>query len=221
MGDMRLKPERGGWHWIRPFGCGWFIREFLLGHGPEDTRKIDPDRGESIAEIRRYYKAAVHRAIARDAAEHEISDRVLAGEVLTEEQELEIFEKYYRRIPRRATQVRYHSFLAYFDRLQRLEWVEATREEQISDILGGRPGALVERMGPGRYVVEVPQPRRFFRLTEAGKQASDWEWGNPQRTLYSPAWGGPEAYMEHLRENQRKKREEGRRYYTPGQRIKI
>jgi hypothetical protein len=192
-----------------------------LGHGPEDTPKIDPDRGESIAEIRRHYKGAVHRAIARDAAEYEISDRVLAGEVLTEEQELEIFEKYYRRIPRRATQVRYHSFTSYFGFLQRLKWVEATGEEQISDNLGGRPGALVEEIMPGRHIVEVPQPRRFFRLTQAGKQAPDREWSNPLVTLYGQIHGGVEAFRDYLRENLRKKREEGRRYYSPGQRIKI
>ncbi len=28
---IQLRPSRGGY--LRPFGCGWFIREFLLGHG--------------------------------------------------------------------------------------------------------------------------------------------------------------------------------------------
>ena len=38
-----LRPIQGGF--LRPFGCGWFIREFLLGHGPEGRPKIDPNRG--------------------------------------------------------------------------------------------------------------------------------------------------------------------------------
>ncbi len=38
-----LRPIMGGF--LRPFGCGWFIREFLLGNGPEGRPKIDPNRG--------------------------------------------------------------------------------------------------------------------------------------------------------------------------------
>jgi hypothetical protein len=38
-----LMPARGGF--IKPFGCGWFIREYLLGHGPEGSPKIDPKKG--------------------------------------------------------------------------------------------------------------------------------------------------------------------------------
>ena len=30
-----LRPRRGGL--LRPFGCRWFIREFLLGHGPNGS----------------------------------------------------------------------------------------------------------------------------------------------------------------------------------------
>lgn len=37
-----LRPSRGGF--LRPFGCGWFIKEFLLGHGPYDSPGIDPNR---------------------------------------------------------------------------------------------------------------------------------------------------------------------------------
>ncbi len=35
-----LRPARGGF--LLPFGCGWLIREFLLGHGPEGSPTIDP-----------------------------------------------------------------------------------------------------------------------------------------------------------------------------------
>jgi len=44
--------------------------------------RIDPDRGKSLAEIHRYYKEALYPAMARDAAEYEISDRVKGSEVL-------------------------------------------------------------------------------------------------------------------------------------------
>ncbi len=40
---MLLRPNRGGF--LRPFGCGWFIREFLLGHGPEGSPSIEPEVG--------------------------------------------------------------------------------------------------------------------------------------------------------------------------------
>ncbi|MCL0103357.1 hypothetical protein M1O51_01870 [Dehalococcoidia bacterium] len=141
--------------------------------------------------------------------------------MLTEEQELEIFEKYYRRIPRKITKVRYHSFMSYFGMLRRLGWVEPTGEEEISDNLGGEPGAVVQKKAPGKYLIEVPQPRRFYCLTEAGKQAPEEEWANPLVTLHGPAWGGVQAFRDYLRENQRRKREEGRRYYSPGQKAKV
>jgi len=38
-----LRPARGGF--LRPFGCGWFIRQFLLGYAPEGSPVVDPDIG--------------------------------------------------------------------------------------------------------------------------------------------------------------------------------
>jgi hypothetical protein len=61
-----LRPARGGF--LRPFGCGWFIREFLLGNGPEDSPKIDPNLGAPQADIFYYYKTALLRAIVLDKA---------------------------------------------------------------------------------------------------------------------------------------------------------
>ena len=61
-----LRPARGGF--LRPFGCGWFIREFLLGHGPYDSPKIDPDVGAPQADIFYHYKTALLKAIALDRA---------------------------------------------------------------------------------------------------------------------------------------------------------
>lgn len=44
-----LRPARGGF--LRPFGCGWFIREYLLGKGPYGSTKIDPIVGAPQADI--------------------------------------------------------------------------------------------------------------------------------------------------------------------------
>ena len=63
---LPLKPVRGGF--LRPFGCGWFIREFLLGNGPEGSPSIDPNTGACQADIFYYYKRALLRAIALDRA---------------------------------------------------------------------------------------------------------------------------------------------------------
>ncbi len=60
-----LRPARGGF--LRPFGCGWFIREFLMGHGPEGSPAIDPVTGAPQADIFYHYKLALHRAYAEDA----------------------------------------------------------------------------------------------------------------------------------------------------------
>ena len=42
--SMMLRPLRGGF--LQPFGCGWFIREFLLEHSPEGSLSSMNDRGE-------------------------------------------------------------------------------------------------------------------------------------------------------------------------------
>ncbi len=44
-----LKPARGGF--LRPFGCGEFIRGFLLGHGPNCASRSGYNRqtGERVA----------------------------------------------------------------------------------------------------------------------------------------------------------------------------
>ena len=61
-----LRPARGGF--LRPFGCGWFIREFLLGHGPNGSALIDPDVGAPQADIFYNYKMALIKAAALDRA---------------------------------------------------------------------------------------------------------------------------------------------------------
>ena len=45
---MQLKPLRGGF--LRPFGLGWFIKEFLLGNAPYGSPNIDPGTGAPQAD---------------------------------------------------------------------------------------------------------------------------------------------------------------------------
>ena len=161
-----LRPSRGGF--LRPFGCGWFIREYLLGHGPEGSTKIDPDRGAPQADINYEYKEALARATARERAEKRISDLVTAGKEVTLELAEKIYEQELKRISRKFTRMRYHSFLIYFGVLKRLGWVEATAEREAAAIQNNYPKA--------------PE-RAYYRLTKAGRAAADVEWSNPLFTL--------------------------------------
>ena len=63
---LALKPQRGGF--LRAFGCGWFIREFLLGKGPFGAPLIDSARGACQADIFFCYKNALIQATAEDKA---------------------------------------------------------------------------------------------------------------------------------------------------------
>ena len=88
---MRLAPGRGGF--LRPFGCGWFIRQYLLGNGPEGSTKIDANRGAAQADINFEYKEALARATARERAERIISRMVLSGADVTEEEAEMIYQR--------------------------------------------------------------------------------------------------------------------------------
>jgi hypothetical protein len=98
---MELRPSRGGF--LRPFGCGWFIREFLLGKGPEGSRKIDSVRGAVQADINYEYKEALARATAQDRSERIISDIVVKGADVTEEKTEEIYQRELKRVSRKFT----------------------------------------------------------------------------------------------------------------------
>ena len=166
-----LRPSRGGF--LRPFGCGWFIKEYLLGNGPFGASAIDPNRGAPTEDIRSAYKNALLRSHAEDMV------------ALAMEKGIELsLEEALRRIPHRLTKVRSHSFYRYFHHLKMLGWVEATGEEEGS-LLGGMPGARVEHTPEGTTLVEVPQPRRFYRLTVKGKEAPDVAWSDPLQAIYN------------------------------------
>jgi hypothetical protein len=53
MTTLPLKPRHGGF--LRPFGCGWFIKEFLMVNGPEGSIPIDPEHGATQADINYEY----------------------------------------------------------------------------------------------------------------------------------------------------------------------
>ena len=163
---------------MRPFGCGWFIREYLLGNGPEGSHAIDPERGAAQSDINYQYKEALARATARERAERIISRMVVSGADVTEEQADRIYERELKRVSRKFTHMRYHSFLMYFGVLKRLEWVEVTSETEPSAIQDNYP---------------LAPERTYYRLTKKGIEAGDEFWSNPLFTLY------PEIGPSHMK----------------------
>jgi hypothetical protein len=163
-----LKPTRGGF--LHPFGCGWFIREFLMGNGPNGSPSIDPHVGAPQADIFYHYKQPLFKATAldritkREERQAHREDRPIAPDRIEE-----LTERYLARIPYKTTGARYHSFVVYFSNLERLGWVEFSGREEASTFQGNYPAAF---------------PRRYYRLTAAGRAASEAEWSDPRATLY-------------------------------------
>lgn len=177
-----VRPSRGGF--LRPFGCGWFIREFLLGHGPEGSSAIDPEKGACQEDIFYHYKLALHRAYAEDAVAHENEERVRRRRpIYTPEEYAERVDWFLRRIPYKLAKARYHSFQRYFHWLKQLGWVKFTGREE--------PSALQEVYAAG-------PPRKYYCLTTKGIEAPDYEWSRPQLVLY------PELSLEYFREKRKK-----------------
>jgi len=71
---MPLRPNRGGF--LRPFACCWFIREFLLGHGPQGSPKTDPKIGACQEDIFYHYKRTLHKAYAEDTIASKNEERI-------------------------------------------------------------------------------------------------------------------------------------------------
>jgi len=163
-----LKPKRGGF--LRPFGCGWFIREFLLGHGPNDSPAIDPDIGAPQSDIFHYYKVSLIRATALDRAARQEEKLAKKEKRRIDLNNISMLnERYISKMPYKAHGCRYHSFITYFSNLIRLGWVEPTGREERS--------AFQDNYRRG-------QPRRYYRLTQAGVNARELAWANPRATLY-------------------------------------
>lgn len=166
-----IRPSRGGF--LRPFGCGAFIRDYLMGRGPEGSPRIDPVRGATQSDINYQYKEALAKVEAHDKAERVISRMVKHGEDVTEEEAENIYQRELKKTSRKFTHMRYHSFVDYFAVLKRLGWVEPTGKREKSAIMDNDPSA----------------PRRvYYRLTEAGRNAEVPLWNNPLFTLY-PEFG--------------------------------
>ncbi|MEK7874639.1 MAG: hypothetical protein AAB325_00380 [Pseudomonadota bacterium] len=123
---------------------------------------------------------ALARATAREHSEKKISRMVLDGADVTEEQADEIYQREMKKVSRKFTHMRYHSFLRYFSVLKRLGWVEITGELEASSIQDNYP--------------EAPN-RVYYRLTRQGIKAGEELWSNPLFTLY------PEIGPSHMKKS--------------------
>jgi hypothetical protein len=164
-----LRPARGGF--LRPFGCGWFIVEFLKGNGPMGSPVIDTNVGAPQTDIHRFYKEALFRAYAEDIVAREEEERIRKKLSPLTVEEAEQRTKYYlERIPHRLTRMRYPSFARYFSHLKRLGYMDES---------GGEESSLAQESYP-------PAPaRRRYRLTDAAKKATIEELSDPIVTLYN------------------------------------
>jgi hypothetical protein len=165
---LPLRPSRGGF--LRPFGCGVFIRDFLMGEAPFGSPSIDPGTGAPQADIFHYYKMARLAYTATERAtrrEERLARREKRG--ISPDNIQRIAERRARHIPWKSAGCRYHSFVTYFSNLKRLGWVEESGVEE--------PSSLQDNYPEG-------QPRKFYRLTGEGMSASENEWADPYAALY-------------------------------------
>ncbi len=200
---LPLRPDRGGY--LRPFGCGVFIRDFLRGLGPFGSLEIDPDKGACQEDIFYHYKIALHTAYAEDAVAHEQEKRIKRGvEPYTDVEYAERVDRYLRRLPYKLVKCRYHSFQRYFHWLKQLAWVQATGEAERStmqEMTGDHPDT---------------HPRRLYRLTRKGIEASDEDWAHPQRVLYARIGDMPiEDYFKEKAQGYKYYRRKGVRFLRP------
>lgn len=165
---LPLKPKRGGF--LRQFGCAWFIREFLAGNAPYGSPIIVPAIGAPQSDIFYCYKQALREITAMDRATGAETKAARKDKRPIDPNKItNLYQIYLRRTPYKANGCRYHSFVVYFSNLQRLGWVEPSGTVELSAFQGNYPSG---------------QPRKYFRLTAAGKSASDSAWANPLSALY-------------------------------------
>ena len=165
-----VRPNKGGF--LRAFGCGWFIREFLSGKGPYGALWIDPQNGAPQADIFYHYKRTLAQETATEpAVRGEERQSKKEGRLYDPDQVPELIDKHLGRLRYKSSGMRYHSFVTYFHNIKRLGWVEVTGQTE--------PSAFQDHYRAG-------QPRIFYRLTRAGREASGTAWANPQKALYIP-----------------------------------
>jgi len=141
-----------------------------MGNGPYGSPNIDPDVGAPQAGVFHEYKLALMRATALDKATRAEEKRARQEKRPINPDNIEkLARRYLARMPYKAQGCRYHSFVTYFSDIQRLGWVEPTGRVE--------PSAFQDNYPPG-------PPRKYYRLTEAGRQAGDSAWANPHLALY-------------------------------------
>jgi len=160
--ELLIKPRRGGF--LRPFGCGWFIREFLSGNAPYNSPAINPEEGSPQAEIFFHYKHALMKETATDKAIRFEEKRAISPDNIDK-----LYKNYLERLPYKSQGCRYHSFVIYFSILKKLGWVEPSGKVE--------PSAFQDNYSQG-------QPRIYYRLTNSGIEATEYLWANPHKTLY-------------------------------------
>ena len=163
-----LKPARGGF--LRVIGCGEFVKEFLLGQGPLGSPSIDPEVGACQSDIFYYYKKGLMRATALDQATRAEEKQARRERRSIEPENIEkLANRYLSRMSYKFRGCRFHSFIVYLSTIRRLGWICASGLEE-----------------PSRFQAHYPPgpPRRYYRLTQAGRDAGDTAWRNPHRALY-------------------------------------
>ena len=185
--ERKYRKPRKYERYIRPYTAGMFIRDYLLGLGPEGSPRIDPDEGDYTEHIFFHYKEMLRRAYARDAVACENEDRVKRGEKpYTEEEYAERLEWHLDRIPYKFHCARSVSFYKYFHFVKQLGFVEPTGKEEASDVQ--------------MNYTDAP-PRRYYRISAKGKAAPEVDWYRPQLTLY------PEFTPEYFAQKNRERRQ--------------
>ena len=168
---LRLKPRHGGF--LRAFGCGQFIRPYLDGEGPHGSPKIDPLVGAPQSDIFHHYKVSLLQSTSLDRATREEERQARREHRAIDPAQIErLAAEFIEHLPYKSSGCRYHSFVVYFSNLKRLGWVEES--------------GVVE---PSAFQDHYPKgpPRKFYRLTAAGRAAPATAWANPRLALYGAA----------------------------------
>ena len=141
-----------------------------MSNSPNGSPVIDPHIGAPQADVFYHYKMALRKATALDRATRTEERRSRREKRSISPDNIEkLTGKYLARMPYKTNGCRYHSFIVYFSTLHRLGWVEPSGREEPSAFQGNYPS------GP---------PRRYYRLTPAGRDAGEVAWSNPHSTLY-------------------------------------
>lgn len=165
---LLLRPRRGGF--LRPFGCGWFIRESLAGNAPYGSPGVVPSVGAPQADIFRFYKDVLRQVTAMDRASGAETKRAKREKRSIDPNNINsLYQRQLALTPYKSRGSRYHSFVSYFSMLRKLGWVEPSGKVEASAFQDNYPQG---------------QPRIYYRLTRAGMLASEHEWANPHRALY-------------------------------------